>query len=210
MTEVNVKDFEKLSERMDKFEQKFLEQKISYDDQLERIHNELLEIKELFVINQKLVERDKGYEDRITNLKTEVTEMQTLLTRNQRDIEEHIKTQEEIIVSLINKFNDQALSKFNQFTAEIEELKNQQDVLRISYTVNEKKLIEKIKDTISSEIKNAVKEKEKEILMNLWIRDLREIISNFEKLKRMNPEEFNLKLNQIADIVDSFKKKLQA
>lgn len=209
LTEVTVKDFEKIIDKMEKLEQKLLEIKITYDDQLDRVQNELAELKELFGLNQKLVDRDKGYDGRLTSLRTEVSEVRNLLTRNQQDIEEHIKTQEEIIVSLINKFNDQALTKFNQFTSEIEELKNQQDVLRISYTLNEKKLMEKIKETISNEIKNAVGDKEKEILMNLWIRKLKEIITDFENLKSQNPREFSIQINQIADTIEAFKKKLQ-
>lgn len=209
LTEVTVKDFEKIIDKMDNLEKKLLEIKITYDDQLDRVQNELAELKELFGLNQKLVDRDKGYDGRLTSLRSELTEVRNLLTRNQQDIEEHIKTQEEIIVSLINKFNDQALTKFNQFTSEIEELKNQQDVLRISYTLNEKKLMEKIKETISNEIKNAVGDKEKEILMNLWIRKLKEIITDFEKLKSQNPQDFSIQINQIADTIEAFKKKLQ-
>ncbi len=210
LTEVSVKDFEKVIEKVEDLDKKFLERKIVIDDQLERIQNELAEIKELFALNKKLVEKDKGYEDRIANLRAEIDEIKTQLVQNHQDIEDHIKTQEEIIVSLVNKFNDQSLSKFNQITAELEELKDQQDVLRISYTINEKKLMEKIKETVSEEIHKAVREKEKEILMNLWIRELREILSNFEKLKQAQPKEFLIQINQIADTIESFKKKLEA
>ncbi len=210
LTEVSVKDFEKVIEKVEDLDKKFLERKIVIDDQLERIQSELAEIKELFALNKKLVEKDKGYEDRIANLRAEIDEIKTQLVQNHQDIEDHIKTQEEIIVSLVNKFNDQSLSKFNQITAELEELKDQQDVLRISYTINEKKLMEKIKETVSEEIHKAVREKEKEILMNLWIRELREILSNFEKLKQAQPKEFLIQINQIADTIESFKKKLEA
>ncbi|MHA1689939.1 MAG: hypothetical protein ACTSYC_08625 [Promethearchaeota archaeon] len=210
LTEVSVKDFEKIIEKVENLNKNFLERKITIDDQLEHIQNELAEIKELFALNKKLVEKDKGYEERFNNMRAEINEIKTQLVRNHQDIEDHIKTQEEIIVSLINKFNDQSLTKFNQITAELEELKDQQDVLRISYTINEKKLMEKIKETVSEEIHKAVHEKEKEILMNLWIRELREILSNFDKLKQVQPKEFLIQINQIADTIEAFKKKLEA
>ena len=81
-------------------------------------------------------------------------------------------------------------------------------ILKISYTVNDKQLMEKIEAMISGEVRNACGDKEREILMNIWIKELKDIIHNFEKLKKIHPREFNIKMNEIADTIEVFKQKI--
>lgn len=47
----------------------------------------------------------------------------------------------------------------------------------------------------------------KEILMNLWIDELKEIIDNLDKLKEINPKDLKLHINEISSTIESFKQK---
>ena len=75
--------------------------------------------------------------------------------------------------------------------------------------MNDKKLDTKIKNMIDVSLSQKIQGKEHEILMKLWINDFKEIISNFEKLKVLNPKEFSIKLNEISEILDIYREKLQ-
>ena len=79
----------------------------------------------------------------------------------------------------------------------------------ISYTIKEKQLSEKIQSMIYTEIRMVCQDKEKEILMNIWIDKLNEIVTDFEKLKKVNPKEFNIQINEISKTIELFKLKLQ-
>jgi hypothetical protein len=88
-------------------------------------------------------------------------------------------------------------------------MKSQLDVIKISYTVNDKQLMERIQTMISTEIRNACSDKEREILMNLWIKELKEITSDFEKkLKKMPPKEFMVRLEEILEAISVFKQNI--
>ncbi len=91
----------------------------------------------------------------------------------------------------------------------MENLKNNYDVLKVSFTVKEKTLLEKIKLFIETEMFNAVKGKEKEILMRLWIDELKTFSNDFQKLKKAHPKEFMLQLNEIAKTIEMFRHKLE-
>ena len=58
---------------------------------------------------------------------------------------------------MIKKFNEKFLADKTRIDADIEQLKNEQDVLKISFTVNEKKLLEKIKAEVRQDMREAVK-----------------------------------------------------
>ena len=91
---------------------------------------------------------------------------------------------------------------------ELEHLKNQQDVLKISYTVNENKLLDKIDKIVFKKVHDKIDGRENEILMKLWIDEFKEIMSNFEKLKEMHPNEFKIRLNEISETIELFKSKI--
>jgi len=130
------------------------------------------------------------------------------IKRQQKQFEETIKTQEEIIMDMMNRFNDDFIKHKTRVSTELEEVKSQQDILRISYTINEKQLLEKIQDLITNEIKKAIKGKEEQILMKAWIEELRRIFSSFDELKKMHPREFTLRLEEISNAIEMFKQKL--
>lgn len=111
-------------------------------------------------------------------------------------------------MDMINKFNEELLKHKTSMNEDMEKLKTQQDVLRISYTINEKKLMDKINSSITEVINKRIEGKESEILMKIWINELKEIINNFEKLKKVKPKEFSVRLNEISDTIEIFKQKL--
>ena len=126
----------------------------------------------------------------------------------QEKIKEQISTQKEINIDLIQDFNKQFTKDKRDLEENLEKIKAEQDVLKISFTVNEKQLLDKIQAMIFSEIKNVCSDKEREILMNIWIKELKDIITDFEKLKKMNPKEFSLKIEEISDTIEIFKQKI--
>jgi len=123
-------------------------------------------------------------------------------------IKDEVDTQEEITREMMQKFDEDYEKDKQKINADIEQLKQEQDVLKISYTVNDKQLIEKIEAMIFSEVRNACGDKENEILMKIWIDELKDILSDFEKFKKMHAKNFTLKLEEISHTIDAFKQKL--
>ena len=123
-------------------------------------------------------------------------------------IKDEVDTQEGITREMMQKFDEDYNKDRQKINADIEQLKQEQDVLKISYTVNDKQLIEKIEAMIFSEVRNACGDKENEILMKIWIDELKDILSDFEKFKKMHAKNFTLKLEEISHTIDAFKQKL--
>ncbi|TXT61820.1 MAG: hypothetical protein BAJALOKI2v1_10090 [Promethearchaeota archaeon] len=184
---------------------KIIEEKFS--EQLEKVKQKTLEREN--TLKNEYLEKFSEVNKKIRNLKQKINSIEKKLALSQEDIKEHIKNQEEIIMDMIHKFNDELLNYKNTFISKIDDLKSEQDVLKISYSINEKKLLQKIHSEIKQQMNKAVKSKEKEVLMNLWIEELKEIISNFEKLKSMNPKEFKVQINEICNVIDTFKQKME-
>jgi hypothetical protein len=44
--------------------------------------------------------------------------------------------------------------------------------------------------------------------MNLWIDELKGIINDFDKLKELNPKDLKIQINEITQLISSFKEKL--
>ena len=61
---------------------------------------------------------------------------------------------------------------------------------------------------IYSEVRISCNNKEEEILMNMWIDELKEIINDFDKLKEMNPKDLKIQIGEIAKVIALFKEKL--
>ena len=143
---------------------------------------------------------------KIDNLKKEVAINQKQMLQR---IEETIKTQEEIIMDMLKKFNNEFYQHKTNVLGELEHLKNQQDVLKISYTINENKLLDKIEKIVIKKIRDKIDGRENEILMKIWLEEFKDIITNFEKLKKIDPIEFKIRLKEISETIDFFKSKMQ-
>lgn len=147
-------------------------------------------------------------ENRITSLTEAIKELSNEMSNRNQLIKEEVDTQEEITRDMMQKFDEDYTKDKRAIAAEIEQLKQEQDVLKISYTVNDKQLIEKIEAMIFSEVRNACGDKENEILMKVWINELKDILSDFEKFKKMHAKEFTVKIEEISNTIDIFKQKL--
>ncbi|MFX0058112.1 MAG: hypothetical protein ACFE85_10010 [Candidatus Hodarchaeota archaeon] len=161
---------------------------------------------ELELVNSKL----ENILQRITDtLDKEIMGIKSNQTLNQEQLEEMIKTQEDIIVDMVKKLDDEFSKHKTGILNDIESVKSQQDVLKISYTINEKKLMQQVKELVSKEFSNRLQGQEAEILLKTWIDEFKEIIEDFEKLKILKPKEFSLKIAEISNTIDLFKQKLQ-
>jgi len=177
-------------------------------DQYEKTMSKMNLVKSNNKAIQNLMEQVSNLEGEMKFVKQEMTSLRGDLLSSQERIEQTIRTQEEIIMDMINKFNEELLQHKSSMKEDIEILKTQQDVLKISYTINEKKFMDKVNSSISRIINKQVEGKENEILMKIWMSEFKEIIRDFEKLKKLRPKEFSVRLNEISDIIDIFKQKI--
>ena len=179
-------------------------------DQYEKTMSKMDLVKSNNKAIQNLMEQVSNLEGEMKFVKQEMTSLRGDLLSSQERIEQTIRTQEEIIMDMINKFNEELLQHKSSMKEDIEILKTQQDVLKISYTINEKKFMDKVNSSISRIINKQVEGKENEILMKIWISEFKEIIRDFEKLKKLKPKEFSVRLNEISDTIDIFKQKIMS
>jgi len=193
---VTYNDFKKLEEKVDDLKELIELQEGKYQ-----------KIKK--TINSKIEKLDKKIEISNKKLGTQIDQVDKKIDRTNEQIEDQIKTQEEIIMDMIHKFNEEFLKNKNALMAKIDDIKSQQDVLKISYSVNEKKLLEKVKGLIHNEMKQLVRDNEKEVLMDIWINELKSIVNDVEKMKKLDPKEFEVQINEIANTIELFKQKLE-
>ena len=89
--------------------------------------------------NKEIKEKVEFINENINRIKEEIT-----IYRDQT--KETIRTQEDIIMSMVHKFNDQFLIEKNKIISDLETVKTQFDVMKISFTVNENQLLEKLRN----------------------------------------------------------------
>ncbi len=161
------------------------------------------------MIKNEIKEQNKSFTEKITSINNKISLLENIIKTDKEQTEIKFNNQEDIILDKINVYYDEFSKNKSKCASDIDEIKSQQDVLKISYTINEKKLLEKVKDIILDEIKNLLKDKEKEVLMDLWIKELKKIINDFNKLKKLQPKEFILQIDEISSTIDIFKGKLE-
>lgn len=219
--ETQVKDIQKLKAKIDNIDQKLKDQTSKIEKKIEEQFNKLdqkftNQISEIIqMVDDRIGEFDQNIKtiandikDKVKSLSEDVQNLQSNLNISQDNIQTQIDAKDEVLTDMVKKFDEEFTKDKRHINEELETLKGQQDVLKISYTVNDKQLLEKIEAMISGEVRNACGDKEREILMNIWIKDLKDIIHNFEKLKKMHPQEFNIKMNEIANTIEVFKQKI--
>ena len=124
-----------------------------------------------------------------------------------QQIKEEFETKDLVLRDVEKKHNEDNENFRNQIKPVLENLKSQQDLVKITMDVMKKQIFESAKEWISDGVKAATKNKEKEILMNVWIDEMKEIINNIDKLKKMPPKDVKLQLNEISSTIESFKQK---
>jgi DNA repair ATPase RecN len=215
LKEISPKDFQNLIEQTKKLNNtinslKSMPKRVkTLEERFDKVQDKIDSVKKNSETIQNLTDQITKLETSIESAKEDISAIKKDISLNQERVEQTIKTQEEIIMDMINKFNDQLLIHKSQMKEDVETLKTQQDVLKISYTVNEKKLMDKINTSITKSLRKLIQGKESELLMKIWVEEFREIIENFENLKKLKPKEFSIRLTEISDTIEIFKQKIK-
>ena len=215
LEEISPKDFQNLIEQTKKLNNsidlfKSTPKKVkNLEEQFDKVKDKIDSVKKISETVKNLAHQVTELETSMKSAKEEISAIKKDISFNQERMEQTIKTQEEIIMDMINKFNEQLLIHKSQMQKDVETIKTQQDVLRISYTINEKKLMDKINTSITKGLRKILQGRENELLMKIWIDEFREIIENFENLKKAKPKEFSIRLTEISDTIEIFKQKIK-
>ena len=215
LEEISPKDFQNLIEQTKKLNNtiesvKSVPKKVkNLEERFDKVQDKIDSVKKNSETIQKLTDQMNKLEISIKSAKEEISAIRKDISFNQERMEQTIKTQEEIIMDMINKFNDQLLIHKSQMQKDVETIKTQQDVLKISYTVNEKKLMDKINISITKAIRKLIQGKESELLLKVWIDEFKGIIENFEDLKKLKPKDFSIRLTEITNTIEIFKQKIK-
>jgi len=110
-------------------------------------------------------------------------------------------------MDMIQKFNEKMLKDKTESDSNLEEFKESIDVFKINLDTLENRILENASTMIAGQIRKSLKDREKEILMNLWIDELKEIVRDFDKLKDIHPKDFKLQINEITSTIKSYKQK---
>lgn len=156
---------------------------------------------------QKINENITHIDEKISSIIERMAQLREDFSNQMTQIKEEFETKEIVLRDIEKKHNEDNEKFRNQLKPVLEELRSQQDLVKITLDVLKKQIYESAKEWISNEIKTAVKNKEREILMNIWIDEMKEIINNVDKMKKMPPKEIKLQLNEISSTIDSFKQK---
>lgn len=159
------------------------------------------------VITQKLNENVNALEEKIGSLLGRIKSVEEDFSTKLKIFNEEFEIKEEVLRDIFKKFETDNTEFKNNLKPVLETLKSQQDLVKITLDVQKKQIYESAKEWINDEIKLACKNKEREILMNLWIDELKEIIDNLDKLKEMHPKELKLHINEISSVIGLFKQK---
>jgi hypothetical protein len=171
------------------------------------------------IIDQKLEDQikllEKKFQEQVnylTERNIEVGEQLGNLTKevstNLEIIKDQIQNQKDENINFNNDINELIKKKTFKIDSELKDIKGQQDVLKVSFDVLEKKILDEAKSMIYSEVRMACKDREDEILMNMWIDELKQIIDDFDKLKEINPKDLRVQIDEISNIISVFKEKL--
>ncbi len=210
-------DLEKLDKTVKKVRKDLKDQKKEFSEIIGAQKDYMKDFFEKF--EGLLQQQEKEFEEKLNTQKKEfsaliqgqqdyISKLEESIEKSIRKLVNNIDSHKMITKDMINGLKEEFLHDKNILESKIEELQAQQDVLKISYTINEKKLIEKVKNVIRQDVKEAVKGQEREVLMSVWIEELKRIISDFEQLKELNPDEFELQIDEICSTIELFKKKL--
>ncbi|MFX1572043.1 MAG: hypothetical protein ACFFB0_04800 [Promethearchaeota archaeon] len=158
-------------------------------------------------VSEKLEGYNNSTESNIQAIRDNLRNVNEDLLTELNRLKDEFDTKEEVQSDLLKKLENEHSEYKIGVKQILDDLKSQQDLVKISVDVLKKQIFETLKEWIGNEIKNACKNKEKEILMNLWIEELKEIIGNFDKLKETSPKELKIHMNEISNVIESYKQK---
>lgn len=199
----------KIEDLANMFEKELTEKFTIIEEKLEENFKTLnLELKTKFKdTDQKLRDNVNMLEEKIGSLLDRIKTVEEDFSSKLKIFTEEFDTKEEVLRDMLKKIEADNTEFKNSLKPVLETLKSQQDLVKITLDVQKKQIHDSAKEWINDEIKLACKNKEKEILMNLWIDELKEIIENLDKLKDINPKELKLHFNEISSTIGAFKQK---
>jgi len=217
-----LKDLHKVIDNVKTLEHKFNEQINKIDTRLTNISKKVSNINEKISLNEKnnqeklegavnsLDEKQISIEQQFKKqLDTQFEFLKEKIGNIEKKLQEALKTKFEVQSTILKELKGQYSELKTKMINDLEALKKEHDTLKVSFTVKEKTLEEKIKLLIEVGIAKAVRGKEQEVLMRLWIDELKTIANDFQKLKKAHPKEFFLQLNEIAKSIEMFRHKLE-
>ncbi len=158
-------------------------------------------------INQKLNTNVVNLEHDIKSLIDKIKTSNEDFSLKLKNLKEEFDTKEEILRDMLKKFDEENSEFQNNLKPILEDIKSKQDLVKITLDVQKKQIFESTKELINDEIKLACKNKEKQILVNLWIDELKNIIENIDKLKALHPKDLKLYIEEISQTIESFRQK---
>ncbi|MFW9878611.1 MAG: hypothetical protein ACFFG0_36485, partial [Candidatus Thorarchaeota archaeon] len=158
--------------------------------------------------DKNLIEQINHIENKIKIIVDSIKAVNEDFSLKFQRLKEEFDTKEEVLRDMFKKFEEETIEFKNNLKPELEDLKSQQDLVKITIDVLKKQIFESAKEWINDEIKFACKNKEREILMNLWIGELKEVIGDLDKLKETTPKELKIRINEISTTIESFRQKI--
>ncbi|MFX0036894.1 MAG: hypothetical protein ACFE9I_14790 [Candidatus Hermodarchaeota archaeon] len=158
-------------------------------------------------INQKLNTNVVNLEHDIKSLIDKIKTSNEDFSLKLKNLKEEFDTKEEVLRDMFKKFDEENSEFQNNLKPILEDIKSKQDLVKITLDVQKKQIFESTKELINDEIKLACKNKEKQILVNLWIDELKNIIENIDKLKALHPKDLKLYIEEISHTIESFRQK---
>ena len=122
-------------------------------------------------------------------------------------MKDEFNTKEEVLRDIFKKFALETEEYKNNLKPTLESLKSQADLVKITVDVLKKQILESAKEMINQEVKLILKNKEREVLMNVWIDELKDIIKNLDKLKETNPKDLKIHIKEISTTIESLRQK---
>ncbi|MFX1390844.1 MAG: hypothetical protein ACFE9Z_12340 [Promethearchaeota archaeon] len=201
----------KIEELANMFEKELKDKYAALENKLEENFKKLKEDMEFNFSNfdERLKKHGYNLENEVKTLQKDIRTLDNEFSSNLKNFKDEFLIKEEVLRDLIKKTNEENIEFKNNLNPILESLKSEQDLVKITVDVLKKQIRESAKEWIDDEIKIACKSKEREILMNLWIDEMKEIINNLDKLKELHPKELKLRINEISSIIDSFKNKFK-
>lgn len=213
------KNFEQLTNKLEeRFQLSINALKAEFSEKIESQQNKIRQLEEVIAdnrkelsnqINNSIQELKEQFSGQLKAEKQYSSKLEQNMELSIKKIVNNIENQKAITDERFSALREDISKENQESSRKIDALKEELDTLKISYTINEKNLLEKVKEVIKVEVKNAVQGYEKEALMNVWIDELGEIIKDFDKLKQQNPEDFELHVKKIASTIELFRQKLK-
>ena len=159
------------------------------------------------ILDKKLNSQRTNFQNKTKTLVDTIKALNNDFSSKLQIMRDEFNTKENVLREMFKKFALETEEYQNNLKPTLESIKSQQDLVKITVDVQKKQIRESAKEWITNEMKLALKNKEREILLNIWIDELKEIFMNFDKLKETNPKDLKIHIKEISTTIESFRQK---